>query len=63
MNELKDMSLEELKAAAYDALSALEMNQNSLRMLNHEIQSRLMDNTSETTEEEVSPEVESVTEE
>jgi hypothetical protein len=37
---LKELSILELKALAYDVLSQLEANQNNLRLLNQEISSR-----------------------
>jgi hypothetical protein len=37
MKNINDMSMEELKALAYDTLSAIERGQNDLRVLNQAI--------------------------
>ena len=37
MKTLKDATVEELKAAAYDALRNIEIQQNNLRVINEEI--------------------------
>ena len=40
--EIKNMTVTELKALAYDQISLLEQTQNNLRVINAEIQSKLI---------------------
>ena len=38
---IKEMSITELKALAYDTISQLEITQNNLRLINQEIKNKL----------------------
>jgi len=54
---IKEMSIEQLKALAYDLICGLELNQNNLKVVNEEINKKNMEQTRIQVPPRVTPEI------